>query len=61
MDYCFRHCVPLKELMEHVAALLGTNVGRLRQLHISKQWSRQCQFTWHKDDQDVTFECQIGW
>ena len=48
------HCDPLKKVIEAVAHLLGCTVQRLKQLHVIRQRSRQCQFTWHRDDVELT-------
>ena len=50
--YAMQHCRPLKAIVAQVSAALGCEVDRLRMLHLLRQSSPQCQFTWHNDQED---------
>lgn len=50
--YAMQHCQPLALLAQQVSDKLGCSIDRLRLVHLLRQSSRQCQFTWHNDQED---------
>ena len=51
--YCMEQWPEFKLLVEHVASSLGVGPERCKQVHFIRQNSKQCQFTWHQDHQDL--------
>ena len=53
INFWLKHCEAFRRVVQRMADLLGVSVARLKQAHFIRQKSRQCQFTWHQDHNDL--------
>ena len=53
IKFWLKHCEAFRNVVQRMADLLGVSVARLKQAHFIRQQSRQCQFTWHQDHNDL--------